>query len=154
MLWFVLHLINVMRYVFDVVDANAAARKYLGSWCTVVASHLWGCCLKCLVKLLVEICFIVFKFVCSGYKLHIRYTRARLEAESKAGKRCIELQFHGGVPVSMQLLSNWAVWWGDEREGGKICWGLRDVDVGWLGSYPDLCFTIPWFLGQQVMTHT
>lgn len=38
------------------------------------------------------------------------------------------------------------------REVGKARLGIGDVDVGWLGSYPNLGFSIHWFTGQQGAT--
>lgn len=58
----------------------------------LVPSQFWDCSLKCLVKLLVEIHFIVFRLVSSGCELHIGYRRAGLGLKAKLVKTCIKLQ--------------------------------------------------------------
>lgn len=81
------------------------------------------------------------------------YRKAGLEAESKAAQSCMELQCFMDMcwcPCTLFLTALCGEGWGVRQE--RFVWGIGDVDIDWLGNYPNLGFSIHWFPGQQGVT--
>lgn len=116
--------------------------------------QLCSCCLRHLGRL--SLC--KFVSLSSGQSLVdmscSRYRRAGLEAEGEAAQSCMELQCFVEMYQSLCTFCQTALcgerW--RERQERFLCGIGVDVDVGWLGNYPNLCFSIHWFSGQQGVT--